>query len=44
VRSLELLGRAGVPVVAIEPAGHWPFVDQLDASAAAIAELLRAWS
>ncbi len=43
-RSLELLERAGVPLIRIEPAGHWPFVDQLEASATAIAGLLRAWS
>jgi pimeloyl-ACP methyl ester carboxylesterase len=26
-RSLELLAEAGVPVIVVSPAGHWPFVD-----------------
>ncbi len=36
-RSLDLLAAAGVPVAAIEPSGHWPFIDQ----PAAFASLLR---
>lgn len=39
-RSRELLDAAGVRTVAIEPAGHWPYVDQADAFAAALAEVL----
>ena len=27
-RSLDLLRHAGVPTIAIAPAGHWPFLDQ----------------
>jgi len=27
-RTHELLREAGVPIVGIEPAGHWPFIDQ----------------
>lgn len=38
-RSLDLLERAGVPRIALEPAGHWPFLDQPHA----FAEHLRAF-
>jgi pimeloyl-ACP methyl ester carboxylesterase len=38
-RTLELLAERAIPTVRVEPAGHWPFVDQPDAVAAAIAEL-----
>ena len=41
-RSRELLAAAGVPTLAIEPAGHWPFIDQPDAFAAALAGILSA--
>lgn len=40
-RSRELLTELDVSWVAIEPSGHWPFIDQPDAFAAAVAELLR---
>lgn len=33
-RSRILLGEHGVPWVGIEPAGHWPYIDQRDAFAA----------
>lgn len=39
-RSRELLAGAGVPTVEIAPAGHWPFLDQPDAFAAALAAML----
>ena len=39
-RSRALLAEAGVRCVAIAPAGHWPFVDQPAATAAAIADAL----
>jgi pimeloyl-ACP methyl ester carboxylesterase len=39
-RSRELLAAAGVPTIAIEPAGHWPFVDRPEAFAAALAGVL----
>jgi pimeloyl-ACP methyl ester carboxylesterase len=39
-RSLALLDAAAVPTVRIEPAGHWPFIDQPDPVAAAIVELV----
>jgi pimeloyl-ACP methyl ester carboxylesterase len=38
--SREALRRAGVHTVAIGPSGHWPFVDQPDAFAAAVADFL----
>jgi pimeloyl-ACP methyl ester carboxylesterase len=38
-RSRELLDGAGVRRVDISPSGHWPFVDQPDAFAAAIAAI-----
>ena len=41
-RSRALLAEAGVRCVAIAPAGHWPFVDQPAATAAAIADALTA--
>ncbi len=40
-RSRKLLTELGVNWVAIEPSGHWPFIDQPDAFAGAVAELLR---
>jgi pimeloyl-ACP methyl ester carboxylesterase len=40
-RSLELLRAAGVAVEEIEPAGHWPFVDQPDAFAALLSRVVR---
>jgi pimeloyl-ACP methyl ester carboxylesterase len=36
-RSRELLAAAAVTTVPIAPAGHWPFLDQPDAFAAAVA-------
>jgi pimeloyl-ACP methyl ester carboxylesterase len=39
-RSRELLDGAGVAVAEIAPAGHWPFIDQPDAFATAVAALL----
>ncbi|MEZ4404461.1 MAG: alpha/beta fold hydrolase [Kofleriaceae bacterium] len=36
-RSRELLDAAGVRVIDVAPAGHWPFIDQPDAFAAAVA-------
>jgi pimeloyl-ACP methyl ester carboxylesterase len=38
-RSRALLGNHGVRWVGIEPAGHWPFIDQPDAFAAAVRSL-----
>jgi pimeloyl-ACP methyl ester carboxylesterase len=35
-RTLELLDAHAIATARIEPAGHWPFVDQLDAVAEAI--------
>jgi pimeloyl-ACP methyl ester carboxylesterase len=39
--SRSLLGTHGVPWVGIEPAGHWPFIDQRDAFAAAARAFFR---
>jgi len=39
-RSIELLEEAGVPLTKISPAGHWPFIDQPDAFASAVAEFM----
>lgn len=39
--SRRLLDRHGVRWVGIEPAGHWPYVDQPDAFATAVAAFLR---
>lgn len=39
-RSRALLAAAGVPIVDVEPAGHWPFVDQPDRFADAVAATL----
>lgn len=41
-RSHALLGEHGIRCEVIAPAGHWPFVDQPDAFAAAAAAFLRA--
>ncbi len=38
-RSRALLGKHGIRWVGIEPAGHWPFIDQPDAFAAAVRSL-----
>lgn len=38
--SREALERAGVHTVAIEPSGHWPFIDRPDAFASAVADFL----
>jgi pimeloyl-ACP methyl ester carboxylesterase len=43
-RSKALLDAYGVRWVGIEPAGHWPHVDQPDAFAAAVLPVLRAAS
>jgi pimeloyl-ACP methyl ester carboxylesterase len=43
-RSLEALRAAGVPLHTIGPAGHWPFIDQPDAFAHALATFLRGLS
>jgi pimeloyl-ACP methyl ester carboxylesterase len=40
-RSRELLEEAGVDWHGISPAGHWPFIDQPDLFAAALAEYLQ---
>lgn len=39
-RSRELLAAAGVSVVEVGPAGHWPFVDQPEAFAEAVARFV----
>jgi pimeloyl-ACP methyl ester carboxylesterase len=39
-RTRELLDGAGIATIAIEPAGHWPYLDQPDGFAAALAGLL----
>lgn len=39
-RSLALLAAAGVDVVAVGPAGHWPFIDQPLAFADAVARFV----
>jgi pimeloyl-ACP methyl ester carboxylesterase len=39
LRSRDLLQSAGVRLVDIAPAGHWPFVDQPDRFAAAVAAI-----
>jgi pimeloyl-ACP methyl ester carboxylesterase len=39
-RSLALLRDAGVPSIAIDDAGHWPFLDQHDAVADTLVEFL----
>lgn len=39
-RSMELLARAGVETVSIEPSGHWPFIDRPDAFASALVGFL----
>ena len=38
-RTLELLAERAIPTVRVEPAGHWPFVDQPGTVAAAIRAL-----
>lgn len=40
-RSRSELERCGVRSVGVEPAGHWPFVDQPDAFAAAVGPFVR---
>ena len=40
VGSLELLRDAGVESIAIEPSGHWPFIDRRDDFVAVIADWL----
>lgn len=39
-RSHELLAEAGIEPLVFEPAGHWPFIDQADPFAAALAAFL----
>lgn len=39
--SRRALGRAGVPWLGLEPAGHWPFIDQLDLFAATVRAFVR---
>ncbi|MCU0230453.1 MAG: alpha/beta hydrolase [Acidobacteria bacterium] len=39
-RGLELLREAGVPVLAVAPAGHWPFLDQPDLFVALLRDLV----
>lgn len=39
-RSLELLDEAGIAQSIIEPAGHWPFIDQPDAFVSALKEFI----
>ncbi len=39
--SRALLGNHGVPWIGIDPAGHWPFIDQGDAFAAAARAFFR---
>jgi len=38
-RSLELLEAHGIPWTAIEPSGHWPFVDQPDRFVEVVAQV-----
>ena len=40
-RSLELLSAADVAWTAVEPAGHWPFIDRPAEFAALLARLVR---
>lgn len=40
-RSRALLDDAGVRWIGLAPAGHWPFLDQPDAFASAVADFLR---
>ena len=40
IRTHELLTSAGVPWTAIEPSGHWPFIDQPDAFVTLLARLV----
>ncbi len=40
-RSMDLLRRAQVPCTAVEPSGHWPFLDQPEAFVPALAGFLR---
>jgi len=40
-RSMDLLREAKVPCLAIAPSGHWPFLDQPEAFAAALEAFLR---
>jgi pimeloyl-ACP methyl ester carboxylesterase len=40
VETHELLAQAQVPVVAIEPSGHWPFIDQTAHFLVALTEIL----
>ncbi len=39
-RSRELLAAAGVPTLALEPSGHWPFIDRVEEFAAALARFV----
>jgi len=39
-RSLALLAEAGIETIAIQDAGHWPFLDQHDAFVDALADFL----
>lgn len=39
-RSLELLRQAGVPTIELPASGHWPFIDQPGAFAAALTQFL----
>jgi pimeloyl-ACP methyl ester carboxylesterase len=39
-RSRESLAAAGVPLVAIEPAGHWPFLDRPEEFAARVVAIV----
>ncbi len=40
-RSRGMLGTAHVPWIGLEPAGHWPFVDQIDLFAASVRAFVR---
>lgn len=39
-RTLALVEESGVPAAILEPAGHWPFLDQPDGFARAVADFL----
>ncbi len=39
--SRDLLGAAHVPWVGLEPAGHWPYIDQVDLFAASVRAFVR---
>ena len=42
-RSRQLLSEAGVPLIGIEPSGHWPFIDQTERFVQELKKVLIAW-